>query len=473
MSTDSLVERPFVTGRIPLDTGGAVAERQQQHVQKQQHERQMQQEQLRRHVEDSLLRRERTIASLNSWLLALYRVQSKLGSKYGGSASMPSLRSWQTLSSTTREDHLVKLALLIAALRMHTCELVEALAAWRAAQPKLQVITSSGQEVELDRPFTWRGRWWPLQLCLDPPSLPLPLPCDPLLLRWFDRAVEDGGTGGGGGGGLAYLWASGDPAAAPLGLFAPAAWHPPPLLDRMAAADALLARELAMLDLRPAAMLRARHAAPPPPSAPPTPATPGGAAAAPKAVWSSVAPWTQDGAAAQMAALLYGGVKPFTLAVKALTKQVDAAEAEFARQNAAAVTMQRVMRGRSDRIALGKRRKQPRGKKSFQAPTAADGKNAGVGLNKHQLRTEAAGHYAGTAMRLDHAQREKDLKEGASKERSEADVAAAEEQRTEQLAAEAEAAAAAATTRAKELLAVLDRTHPDVSCPPPSTHRPI
>ena len=65
----------------------------------------------------------------------------------------------------------------------------------------------------------WRGRWWPLQLCLDPPLLPLPLPADPLMLRWFDEDAplwaggaplpspsqqslapsQDGGDGGGGG----------------------------------------------------------------------------------------------------------------------------------------------------------------------------------------------------------------------------------------------------------------------------------
>ena len=72
------------------------------------------------------------------------------------------------------------------------------------AVPSIKVVNHSGYEVELARPFTWRGRWWPLHLCMDPPNLPLPLPCDPLLLRWFEPDASAGGT--------AELWAARKPA---------------------------------------------------------------------------------------------------------------------------------------------------------------------------------------------------------------------------------------------------------------------
>lgn len=89
---------------------------------------------LRQRVEARLLAREQTIASLTAWLLALYRVQQKVGSTYGtNSSSSSGLRSWGTVSSTTREEHLIKVALMLAGLRMQTCELVEAIFEWRDA----------------------------------------------------------------------------------------------------------------------------------------------------------------------------------------------------------------------------------------------------------------------------------------------------------------------------------------------------
>ena len=92
-------------------------------------ERALEREGHRQRVESCLLVREQTIASLTSWLHALYRVQQKVGSGYGGSGGI--LRSWDVVSSSTREDHLIKLALLLAGLRLQTCELVEAIAEWR------------------------------------------------------------------------------------------------------------------------------------------------------------------------------------------------------------------------------------------------------------------------------------------------------------------------------------------------------
>ena len=163
---------------------------------------------LRRRVESCLLQRERTVDQLLSWLRTAYVVQQNVGAKYVGeqnigripslkpsaslgalrrsasglsgassggeygagtvasSSSSSDLRNWRTISSSTRDDHRIKTAVLLAALRMHTCELVEALDEWRRSRPPLQVVAASGLEVTLPRPFVWRGRWWPLQLCL-------------------------------------------------------------------------------------------------------------------------------------------------------------------------------------------------------------------------------------------------------------------------------------------------------------------
>jgi Ca2+-binding EF-hand superfamily protein len=425
LPAESASTASFVTARIPLDSNGALAERQRHHEEEHRFK-------LRVRVEDCLLQREQTLSTLTSWLLALYRVQSKIGSKYSGggqSASTPNLRSWQTLSSSTRDDHLMKLALMIAALRLHTCELVEALAEWRAMSPRLHVITGTGKEVHLDRPFTWRGRWWPLQLCLDPPLLPLPLPCDPLLLRWFDTASVDGGFDGGGGGGLAHLWASLDPATAPVGLLSPTAWHPPALLQRMRHADVLLRRELEMLDLHPAAMLRARHAAPAP-----------GVGAKP--AWSVAAPWTQDGAATQMANLIYGGVRHYTTAVRALFKQVEAVERARAEQQAAATKMQSVIRGRASRRTT-----------SSAAPPQKKSLSGAADLNKVALRSEGGGRYAGTAMKTDGTEeRKRNLTMARESTRAAADAADAVARQLLVRAETAEAEAAAATARVLELV---------------------
>lgn len=107
-----------------------------------------------------------------------------------------------------------------------------------SAGPPLRVVNANGKEIVIARPFVWRGRWWPLHVAMDPPLLPLPLSCDPLMTRWFE---EDG---------LASLWAF-EPGAAPLALFAPSAWHPPAILDRIDAAAAIVSHELDVLDLRP------------------------------------------------------------------------------------------------------------------------------------------------------------------------------------------------------------------------------
>ena len=149
---------------------------------------------LRRRVESCLLQRERTVQGLTTWLNTAYLIQEKVGAAYGSGsgvgASSADLRRWRTVSASTRDDHRIKAALYIAALRQHTMELVEALAEWRASRAPLQIVTGSGRAVDLPRPFVWRGRWWPLQLCLDPPLLPLPLASDPLLLRWFDESAD-------------------------------------------------------------------------------------------------------------------------------------------------------------------------------------------------------------------------------------------------------------------------------------------
>ena len=84
-------------------------------------------------VETCLLLRERTIAALKAWLLSIYKISQALGSKYGGGGGS-GLRSWQTVSVSTHESHLIKLAVFIAALRLQTCELIEAIQDWRAAR---------------------------------------------------------------------------------------------------------------------------------------------------------------------------------------------------------------------------------------------------------------------------------------------------------------------------------------------------
>jgi len=339
---------------------------------------------LRQRVEARLLAREQTIASLTSWLLALYRVQQKVGSTYGtNSSSSSGLRSWGTVSNSTREEHLIKVALMLAGLRMQTCELVEAIFEWRDASPPLRVVNANGKEIIIARPFVWRGRWWPLHVAMDPPLLPLPLSCDPLMTRWFEEE------------GLASLWAF-EPGAAPLALFAPSAWHPPAILDRIESAAAIVSHELDVLDLRPTDLARQRHAAMPASADAAADANPFNPTSA--MVWSSAAPWTQDGAAAQLARLLYGGVKPFTIAIKALCRGIDAEmAAEYARRDAAAIKMQAALRGRSSRRELPARH----AKRSFQQPLTTSDANAGSGLNATALRKDAGGRYAGTAIRID------------------------------------------------------------------------
>ena len=143
---------------------------------------------LRRRVESCLLQRERTVSQLIGWLRTIYRVQENVGAMYG--SQVGEFRRWNKLSETTQKDHRIQCAVYLAALRMHTLQLVEALEEWRHSRPTLQVITGSGATVTVPRPFVWRGRWWPLQLMLDPPLLPLPLPVDPLMLRWFAEEAE-------------------------------------------------------------------------------------------------------------------------------------------------------------------------------------------------------------------------------------------------------------------------------------------
>ena len=294
---------------------------------------------LRRRVESCLLQRERTVAQLTAWLRNTYRIQQNVGAKYasGGGAD---LRRWNTMSSSTRDDHRVKLALLLASIRMQTCELVEALEDWRHSRPTLLVTTASGRTKAMPRPFVWRGRWWPLQLMLDPPLLPLPLPCDPLLLRWFERTAD------------ATMWCDAEGTAQPE-LFAASAWHPAKVLQRMQVADARLHAEADALELRTAELTRQRHSTSGEGSGGSAPALlqhagrflPGSASS----LEPPSAAWTSDGASIQLARLLYGGPKPYALAMRALCKAVDAAWTERERRIEAATVMQSIVRGRKER----------------------------------------------------------------------------------------------------------------------------
>ena len=467
---------------------------------------------LRRRVESCLLQREKTVSQMLAWLRTAYRVQQNVGAKYlgpigggsgirssssaprlatsasapvlGGTSAAPSggssteslLRRWNTLSDSTRDDHRIKCAIFLAGLRMQTCELVEALEEWRQSRPPLVVVASTGQQVSMPRPFVWRGRWWPLQLALDPPLLPLPLPSDPLMLRWFDPddlaplwagaqaaagaagagaaaaagsatpspipipipnkampAASPGGlsrtsagpSGVGGGDGVGAH----NPAAAPLSLFAPSVWHPPHMLARIRAADALVCNELELLQLSPSDLTRQRHAAPSGvgPGAlsggggntcsaggtfgsggfgggvasVPTPARFATAATGPSFVASYASTWSTDGASVQLARMLYGGTKPYLAAVRSLCKRIDAEMAEeFARRDAAAAKIQSISRGRKER----KEGKVAMQKRSFQQPLSADGKNEGMGLNtSYALRKEAGGRYGGLTVNFDAA----------------------------------------------------------------------
>ena len=296
-------------------------------------------------------------------------------------------------------DSPIQAALLLAALRMQTCELVEALDEWRHSRPSLEVATTSGRVVTMPRPFVWRGRWWPLQLALDPPLLPLPLPLDPLLLRWFDRAAD------------ASHWCVAN-GAAPPELFAAGAWHPPAILQRMRAADVRVSDELNLLELRGEELTRQRHAAAggrqgglasPAAVALPGRFQPASASAIePSTVASYSSTWMSDGAAVQLARLLYGGPKPYTLAMRSLCKATAAArEAEAARQEHAATVLQNAARGRRARKRGGIAIKR-KPVKSFQQPTSRGGANAGMGLNTSAaLRKEAGGKYAGIQLQID------------------------------------------------------------------------
>lgn len=355
---------------------------------------------LRRRVESCLLARERTIAQMITWLRSAYRVQEKVGAAYdGGRKGQGVLRSWSTMSASTRDDHRLRAALLIATLRVQTCELVEALDQWRLSRPPLRIVTSSRRELSISRPFVWRGRWWPLQICLDPPLLPLPLPYDPMLLRWFDRAAD------------AQLWCAAD-GAAPPELFAAANWHPPALLTRMEAAAALLATELETLELVPADLTRQRHDL-----------AGGGAVMGGRHGGSSgslggagrlqmsasvsslggsaydghASSWVVDGASLQLARLLYGTARVYTSAIRGLCQSLASdAAADDAQRHLAATRLQSMARGRKER-ASGTLEARRRGR-SFQQPLAsAGGANAGVGLNKIGLRDEAGGRFAGVA----------------------------------------------------------------------------
>ena len=173
----------------------------------------------------------------------------------------------------------------------------------------------------------------------------------------------------------------------------------------MDAADKALAREIDALELRPGELLRHRHA-----TAVQTPATGAGNGisasrhlSATPVLWSHAAAWTSDSAAAQLAALLYGGAKPYTTAIRGLCKRIDAdMAAEIDRRDAAATRVQAIARGRSSRLEVHAKPK-PRPVRSFQQPMARDGANATVGLNKTALRKHAGGRYSGTAIRFDPA----------------------------------------------------------------------
>jgi Ca2+-binding EF-hand superfamily protein len=428
---------------------------------------------LRRRVESCLLRRERTVEQLLTWLRTAYTVQENVGAKYLGSHNIPPIRSlrssaslgalrpsassssagggglgqqqqqqqqsttdlrnWRTLSSSTRDDHRMKTAILLAALRVHTCELVEALEEWRQSRPPLQVMAASGQEVTLPRPFVWRGRWWPLQLCLDPPLLPLPLPADPLMLRWFDEDAplwaggaplpspsqqslapsQDGGDGGGGG------RTPMNAAAAPVSLFRPAAWHPPHILDRMEAAEALVLEELDILELRAPDLIRQRHAAPGSVgggsslggglgrdgsssslggarsvvvASVPTPKRFAGLDGAAGSNASYASSWSTDGASLQLARMLYGGPKPYLAAMRTLCRRIEGEmAAEYARREQAASRIQAITRGRRERLhgpsvtAKQQEKRQPVNK----------------GENRIALRKEAGGRFAGLTINYD------------------------------------------------------------------------
>ena len=436
---------------------------------------------LRRRVESCLLQRERTVDQLLSWLRTAYVVQQNVGAKYVGeqnigripslkpsaslgalrrsasglsgassggeygagtvasSSSSSDLRNWRTISSSTRDDHRIKTAVLLAALRMHTCELVEALDEWRRSRPPLQVVAASGLEVTLPRPFVWRGRWWPLQLCLDPPLLSLPLPADPLFLRWLDddAALWAGGAplpadaaSGGGGGGSGGRTPK-NPAAAPLALFRPSAWHPPSVLARMEAADALVRAELDLLELKSPELIRQRHAAPGSIGGPlggggggglgsgslggslggsssalggggrravasvPTPKRFAGTGGGPKEFNASYASsWSTDGASVQLARMLYGGTKPYLAATKALCRRIEAEmAAEYQRREQAASKIQAINRGRRER-KYGK---------SVEKRKEKAKQPVNKGENRIALRKVAGGRYAGLTIVYDPA----------------------------------------------------------------------
>jgi Ca2+-binding EF-hand superfamily protein len=317
---------------------------------------------LRRRVEACLLQRERTVEQLLSWLRTMYRVQENVGAKYA--LGDGDLRRWSKLSRTTRDDHRLKAALLLAALRMHTLELVEALEDWRKSRPRLRIVLGSGREVELARPFVWRGRWWPLQLCLDPPMLPLPLSLDPLLLRWFER----------GDGGDADHWSGpaaghkGQGGSAPPELFSAPAWHPPAIMERLRAADTRVTAELRALELHGVELLRERL----------------------QVKFGSPA-WTSDGASIQLARLIYGGAKPYVSGCKAKMRRVERAMAEEEARELAATRLQAAARGRYART-----------KRVAQHEILARPKKQQVNA-RHSLRKEAGGSYAGISVKFDAA----------------------------------------------------------------------
>ena len=245
-------------------------------------------------------------------------------------------------------------------------------------------------------------------MMLDPPLLPLPLPVDPLMLRWFAEEAK--------------LWkgektttspkpspsngslprASSAPTLGPLGvpevdatpppeLFSAETWHPPGMVERMYAADEKLMNELIVLELHATELCRVRHGVIAPDG---TVQLPGrfqmGKQGGDDKINAFQAAWTTDGASIMLARLLYGGAKQYTNAMKALCKNIDAEEA---RRERAATILQSAARGRYERkhgkVSRAKAAKSPKKSKREQRNTS------------YALRKEAGGQYAGIQITLD------------------------------------------------------------------------
>ena len=89
----------------------------------------------RKRVEDCMALRERTVGMLSAWLLAIYRVEQSVGtrqrSEYGGGRIQTTGSFTRDIARSTLRDHRTQLGIYIAALRLQTCELVEAIEEWR------------------------------------------------------------------------------------------------------------------------------------------------------------------------------------------------------------------------------------------------------------------------------------------------------------------------------------------------------